>query len=210
VYSVAPGDIFIHTWDRVNSKYGSFWNGNVNSMDGHHENISSQTVDLDGLKQIYKPKSILIESDPGVDLAFSKYPQMESMNIAPAHVGVYNMFKSQNDVYQLTIPYGSYDRYFSCRLDLMFHNKLDYAELENSSHLMISPNIGPAGFLMDFFAFGTTDTMRIRSNFYSHIWDYWYSKSISDHIENVVAKYYSDNDINVRESGLRFEVKRLF
>ena len=27
VFSVCPGDIFIHTWDRVNSTAGSHWNG---------------------------------------------------------------------------------------------------------------------------------------------------------------------------------------
>jgi hypothetical protein len=213
VYSVAPGDIFIHTWDRVNSKYGSWWNGTYNNfLKNEHAEISSKTINVDDLIKTYNPKHIIVETDPGVEFAFSKYPQLQSTGYPPAHVGVYNMFKSQHDVYQLTIPYGSYDRYFSCRFDLCFHNKLDYTELEDTTNLMISPNSGPHNVILDFFAFGTQDIMSIRSNFHSHMWDYWYSKSdINAYgIEGAIGKYYSDNNIYHRESGLNFDIKRLF
>lgn len=215
VYSVAPGDIYIHTWDRMNSKFGSYWNHNWSFLDEEKEKISAQTIDLDGIKKAYNPKHIVVETDGGLEIPFREYPQLrDSINnpssISPAHVGVYNMFKSQYNVFKLAESLGNYDKYFSCRLDLMFLNKLNKEELEEGS-LMFPPSLGERT-VFDIFSFGPANIMKVKADFYHHIWDRWYSKGnlFSYGIEDAVTGYYIDNGIKMKPSALSYNIKRLF
>ena len=140
VYSVFPGDIFIHTWDRVNSKYGSFWNKNLGYLNDEHEEISSRTLDLDGIRKTYNPKCMIVETDRGMETAFDECPGLISgINATPAHIGAYNMVKSQYNAFKLAEYYGPYDRYFSLRLDLLFTTKMDAVDLEEDNFMMVPP-----------------------------------------------------------------------
>lgn len=217
VYSVAPGDVYIHTWDRVNSKYGSFWNGNFGPLVGEQEDISSKTLDLDNIKRIYNPKHMIVETDRGIELPLQEYPQLANINVTLSHIGAYNMVRAQNYVFRLAESCGNYDRYFSCRFDLFFNNKLDKNELFYEEYMMVPPtftdyNDPRTEMIFDIFAFGTKHTMSVRADFYNHIWEYWYSKNNLDSyfLEHAATKYFRDNGLKAKPSNLTFDVKRLF
>jgi hypothetical protein len=211
VYSVAPGDIFIHTWDRINSKYGSFWNENFDLLQGEMENISSKILDLDEIKKIYNPKNLIVELDRGSDCILQKYPTLSNSTFNLPHLAVYNMFLSQYKVFNLTEEFGDYDIYFSCRFDLIFKNKLNIEEL-NYKEYITTKYWQNTSLAFDVFSFGSKNVMDIKSKFYNKIWDYWYSKNIPDSywIEHAVTEYYIDNQVQLKSSSLDFEIKRLF
>lgn len=218
VYSIAPGDIYIHTWDRVNSKYGSHWNNNYNILPEEQEKISSKTLDLAKIKKTYKPKHMFVETDRGVEFPLHQCPQLANTNATLAHMGVYNMVRAQNYVFKLAESCGDYDRYFSCRFDLFFKNKLDIKELYYEEYMMV-PNDPLNGraypsteMIYDIYAFGTKHAIGTRADLYNHIWEYWYSKDDlnSYFIEHAATKYYNDNGLKVKPSSLTFDIKRLF
>jgi hypothetical protein len=218
VYSVAPGDIYIHTWDRVNSMYGSFWNKWFSRLEGEAEEMSAKTLDLDSIRKIYKPKRIIVETDIGIELVHRELPQITSINSTVSHLGAYNMVKSQWIAFNMAKSTHRYDRYFSCRPDLMFPNKLDFAELQQEEFMMVPPTFADYNdprteMIFDIFAFGTEQIMELRANFYKNIWNYWYSTNNVTggyFLEHAATKYFRDNGIQARPSSLNFEIKRLF
>lgn len=217
VFSIAPGDIYMHTWDRVNSKYGSFWTGKFDRLVDEQEQLSSQTLDLDSIKTVYNPKHIIIETDSGLELPLQELPQIKTINANSAHIAAYNMVKSQYLAFTLAEKYGEYDIYFSCRPDLFFPNKLDITELSETDYMMVPPTFENyddprTEMIFDIFAFGPKNIMSIRAGFYHHIWDYWYSKNnlLGYFLEHAATKYFRDNNIKAKPSSLTFEVKRLF
>lgn len=217
VYSVAPGDIFIHTWDRVNSKYGSFWNKNLGILNNEHEEISCQTLDLDAIRKTYNPKHITVETDLGIELPFRECPQLSNVNLAPSHLGAYNMIKSQYNSYKLAESAGEYDIYFSLRMDLFFTNKLNESDLYESNYMVVPPTFTDyddprTEMIFDIFAFANKNIMKTRAEFYHHVWDYWYSKNnvYQYFLEHAATRYFRDNNIKAKPGSLNFEVKRLF
>lgn len=218
VYSVAPGDIYIHTWDRVNSMYGSHWNSLEGRLTDEYEKVSAETLDLDAIKKAYNPKHVTLETDIGVDLAYKEMPALKNIISTPAHIGAYNMVRSQWLVFHTANQMESYDKYFSCRFDLLFSNKLDIAELQQDEYMMVPPTFSDYNdprteMIFDIFAFGSKQNMEIRANFYRNIWNYWYSignVTGGYYLEHAATKYFRDNGIQARPSSLNFEVKRLF
>ena len=218
VYAVAPGDIYIHTWDRVNSMYGSFWNKVFDRLGGEYEEISAQTPDLDFIKKIYKPKYMLVERDLGIELAYTELPQLRNIKATVSHIGAYNMVRGQWQVFQMAKQTSNYDRYFSCRFDLSFPNQLDITELHQEEFMMVPPtftdyNDPRTEMIFDIFAFGTEKIMELRANFYHKIWDYWYSRGDVTggyYLEHAATKYFRDSGIQARPSSLYFDIKRLF
>lgn len=219
VYSVAPGDIFIHTWDRVNSKFGSFWNNNLGLNTEEAERISSKTLDLEGIIKAYNPKHIVVESDKGLETAMIECPKIFTTQASHSHIGAYNMVKGQHSVFKISEQYGEYDRYFSCRMDILFENKLDPKELEYENCMIVPPTFEDGMYdspevtaIWDIFALGTKKDIETRSKFYFHIWDYWFSKNNLDvyFIEHAATKYYKDNNIIAKPSKMNVQLKRLF
>jgi hypothetical protein len=214
VYSQAPGDIYIHTWDRINSKCGSFWN----SFGEEAENISSQITNIEDIKKAYNPKDMIMQIDTGLEVPLNLFSNLSNIHASEAHIAVYNMFRSQRSVFKLTENYGIYDRYFSCRLDLFFTNKFNIEELKYDNCLT-APNIIHNGhyidinnMVFDIFSFGSKDIMEMKSKFCYSIYDYWYSKGhLYDYwIEKAVTQYYRDNNIEIKPSSLQYDIKRLF
>lgn len=213
VFSVAPGDIYIHTWDRVNSKYGSYWNNNLCELDNVKENISSETLDFDGLRKTYNPKYMIVETDLGNEFVINKLPEITKTSALPAHMGVYNMCRAQRRVFEMAEMFDSYDIYFSLRLDMFFLNKFDNSELSNNEFMMYPyTKMNTPSQIVDIYAFGSKTNMELRSKFVDCIWDCWYSKNNFNHftIEHAATRYYRDNGIKLKQSSLKFELKRMF
>lgn len=215
VFSVIPGDVYMHTWDRVNSKYGSFWNGIHNNSlslsNVEYEEISSKTLDLDSIKKIYNPKHIIVETDNGIDLPLKMCPNIDISKASLAHISVYNMVKAQHDVFNLSKMYGEYDVYFSLRPDMIFKSKFDKNEIISNQYMMVPKTISK-NFYQDSYAFGPKKFIEIRANFLHSIYEYWYSKNnlYSYYIEHAATQYYNDNNIQVGFSNLKSEFVRLF
>lgn len=219
VYSVAPGDIYIHTWDRANSKYGSFWNRNLGVHSKEAEELSSQPVDLEGIKKAYNPKHMIVEMDRGLEVPLYECPQLLNLNATPSHIAGYNLFKAQYDVFKMAEYYGEYDRYFDFRFDLFFKSKFDKEELKYEDYMMVPPTF-PDGMyhdpkvtmIWDIYALGTKKTIGTRAGFYQNMWKYWYSKNdlFNYFLEHGATQYYKDNGIEAKPSSLDLEVKRLF
>ena len=218
VFSVAPGDIYIHTWDRVNSKYGSFWNQTFGQLDEEREAISSKTLDLDGIIKTYKPKQIMVETDLGLETPFRDYPQLKNLvSATPAHFAAYNMFKSQYLSFNMAKSREKYDKYFACRMDLEFTSKLDIVELNEEDVMMAPPTFTDfddpkVDMLFDIYAIAPEHIMEMKANFYHNIWKYWYSTDnlFSYFVEHAITKYYRDNGLRAKPSSLNFEIRRLF
>jgi hypothetical protein len=214
VFSVATGDIYIHTWDRINSKYGSFWNENPNDeLANEYEKISSTQINLDTIEKAYNPKHIIVERDTGIDLPLAKLPKniTNNSNISLAHIAVYNMVKAQSDVFNLSTMYGEYDVYFSLRPDLFFKSKFDTEYFLPTNNMKV-PNTLNEHFVLDVYAFGDKNSMSIRANFVNNIYEYWYSKPNLYRycIEHAATKYYNDNRIPIKKINLEWEFVRIF
>lgn len=119
IYSVMPGDIYIHTWDRVNSKVGSWWNGTHNRLSGELERLSAEPVDKNELIQIYNPKEIIVETDTGTDYLINNYDHVYESSLA-----VKNLLRGHYDLFNLTKKFGTYDKYFVTRFDINFLSKI--------------------------------------------------------------------------------------
>lgn len=221
VYSTAPGDIYIHTWNRTNSQFGSHWNVYHRRLTNEMERRSAEIVDIDYLSRIYKTKNILVEDDPGLDLILQDIPQIsELINYLPSHLAIYNMFNSQYKSFKLAKDTGiTYDRYFSCRPDLFFPNKLDIQEL-HEENCLACPYIAPGHSVFDIYAFGTENVMSVRANFYKYMWEFWYSKVTSGplrwhtnydfSVEEAVTEYLLSHNIRLYPSKLQYNIRRMF
>jgi hypothetical protein len=218
VYSVAPGDIYIHTWDRVNGMYGSFWNKTFGKLNPDQEAISSKTLDLDGIIKTYKPAQIIVESDMGLETPFMECPQLKTLRSAlPPHIAAYNMFRSQYISYYMARSRKQYDKYFACRMDLAFTNKLDADYLHEENVLMAPPTFTDyddprTEMIFDIYALAPEREMELKANFYNNIWEYWYSTDNlhAYYVEHAITRYYRDNGLRAKPINLNFEVKRLF
>lgn len=219
VYSVAPGDIYIHTWDRINSKYASNWNIGFGNLTEDLELKYSKPIELDLITEIYKPKDILVEEDPGYNIALEIYPDLKkiiNLEIGGAHAAVLNAYLSQKKVFDLCQKHGEYDVYFYVRPDLKFINKFNIEELYHNEYMTVSGNWNPNIMIVDYFFFGSKKYIDSRSKFVYNMWDYWYSKNNWSNndlvylLEQGLTQYYKDEKIKVKPSSLFCEVSRIF
>lgn len=209
VYSVAPGDIFIHTWDRINAKSGSHWNGWEDQTQGVLEEKSSKTIDFEGIKKSYNPKHIIVETDRGTDYLKSRY----NKHIPNSHLGVKNMLESSLKAFEMARQYEKYDKYFSTRLDINYLSKLDINEL-NSSNLLIPKTAydGKYPYIFDIWTAGSEEQLETKTNFYNAIDDYWYNYTDNFHAyiyECALKQYYNDNKIQTQTSEIKYCAPRI-
>ena len=208
VYSVFPGDIFIHTWDRVNMRFGSWWNGWVNELEGDSLRISEQLIDFTGIYNAYNPKKILVEPDRLPDI--SKYFDINSVpDGAYANLGTKNMLYSEKQGFEMATSYGEYDKIFSTRMDVFYHTKMTEDEFLSDA-LVVSNQVSP-WHAYDIWMLGDTKTMRIKSDYYHHIDTYWFERGLfSLSYENQLLNYLHDNNINnFLQTKTNFSVERV-
>ena len=62
IFSVAPGDVFIHTWDTTNSIFASHWNG-YRPLNDEQLKVCNTLPDFNKIYHTYKPKTFIIEPD---------------------------------------------------------------------------------------------------------------------------------------------------
>jgi hypothetical protein len=209
VFSIAPGDIFIHTWDRVNAKSGSHWNGWEEQVSQKLEEESSKILDLGGIIKAYNPKHITVETDTGVDHLKEKYKKQ----IPNPHLGAKRMLESCLKCFNTAKQHGNYDVYFSTRLDINYLSKLNIEEL-HSKKLIIPKTVydGTHPYIFDIWSVGNESQFNIKTKFYDAIDNYWYYATDNFHsyiYEQALKKYYNDNNIETQTSNLQYCAPRI-
>jgi hypothetical protein len=199
VFSIVPGDIFIHTWDATNSIFGSHWNG-FNPLNKEQLEISNAVPNFNDIYNIYKPKVFIIESDKCKNIK-------NQSNLISCHLGLLHMLDGSKKICEEAINYDNYDYIFETRLDINYTSKLDLTEF-NSKNLVCPIE---DGMLFDFWMFGSTDNMKIKINFFNNVKSYWYDKNPElICYEHALENYLKDNNLPYIKSSLQYHAPRLF
>lgn len=209
IFSIAPGDIFIHTWDKVNASTGSYWNGWID-LTGDKLNLSNQLTDFTGIYQTYKPKILIAEEHPTVDITQFNDPRIDFK----ATYAVKYYLNARRKIFEIAKNYNNYDYFFVSRLDIKYSSKFDINELLTNK--LITPNDGGAD-RHDLFIMGSENYINIHTKFAYDLEDYWYKSGLYKQTifyEHVLKKYLHEHginfNINVIRSNLKFDIIRLF
>lgn len=207
VYSVKPGDIYIHTWDRTNSKVGSHWNGWQTKLDESLEELSSKIIDIKEIMSVYKPVHFIIETDPGIDHLQSIY----NFNHHTAHLALKNYLNGQLKIFNTINDLGKkYDKYFFVRFDVDFLEKMEEDEFYSEELLVPMIPSGHGKLVFDIWKLGTFEQCKVVTNYAEQIDDWWYKQFNPDNFyELVLTQYYANNNVKLRESKTLFELRRL-
>lgn len=194
VHSVVPGDIFISTWNTVSQPIGSHWTG-WKPLTEKQLKQASTPVNVAGIYEAYKPKSLLIGTDKQV--GESKSPKHR------ANLAVKNCLRQLKQAYQLVKDYDSYDVVFCSRMDISYTSKLSIEEL--STEFLMTPEVGT--WVADVWVFGPTKLIDIKINYIDHIDAYWDFEGLHEH---AIQKYLLDKKVPLKQSSLEYDVPRIF
>lgn len=207
VFSQAPGDIYIHTWDRVSCKTGSYWNGWVD-LTGEMLDIATSPIDEDGILKAYNPTKMIVDPDQSI----SDTPDMVDIRHR-ANLGVKIVLGSARKVFEMARENGPYDKMFLTRLDIQYTNRFDVSELETDT-LICSRNdhLISHGATSDLWMVGTQEQIDIRTQYLYKIDEYWYNVPNYNHHspELAFSKYLRDNGIDYQPSTLMCNIPRIF
>jgi hypothetical protein len=201
VFSVLPGDIFIHTWDTTNSNFGSWW-AHYRDFTEEEKVIADQTPDFNEIYGIYKPKVLLIEKDKGKDLT-------NMTNHKKSSIGTQYMLEGSRKIFEIACEYNDYDIFFSTRMDLNYTTKLNISEYEDGVLMSPEPLLP-----YDIWMYGNKELMDIKTKYASHIEQYFFNVGISSlggsGYEVALGNYLRDNNIKLKKSDLQCHTVRVF
>lgn len=205
IYDVANGDIFIHTWDRVNSMSGSWWNGWGDVVPENIKEISGQKPDIESIKKIFNPQSLIVDNDPSWIISETAEQTIGKV----AKFNVRHILKSLKQTFDIAKQYDNYDRIFCTRLDIKYLSKLDKAELEDPRIFFSKTYHTSENVTQDIFFHGGVSVVQKRIDLCDCIDQYWYSQNINEDYEGVLNKYIKDKNISYTESSLKFCIPRI-
>lgn len=206
IYNFAPGDIYIHTWDTVNTFHGSHWNGWVD-LTGEKLDMSLQTPDFTAIHKAYKPKMMIVEKETPVIEMQKKSHACQDKNTANS--AVRNILTAFRNLFETVRSQGTYDKYFCTRMDIKYTSDLVIEDLERP--YLMSPDIEHNDFC-DIWVVGDDHQIDIKTRYVYHIDEYWYNKHDYNnyHHEWALKQYIHDQGIPCKNLGLSYEVVRLF
>jgi hypothetical protein len=206
IFNFNPGDVFIHTWNKKNPQFSSHWS-NYNELSENQLIISKETINFNEINKIFKPKRMIIEDDPGVQI------QTSNNKIRSMH-GVKNMLHSSKTIFEEAKNYDDYDLFFSLRLDILWKSKLIIDNNFNKNILWCPILQWPGGKKMawDVYMIGSKSTIDIKTSYLFHIDNYWLNKENCESIlyEDALTDYLIDNKINFDYCDLQWDLIRLF
>lgn len=203
IYNFAPGDIFIHTWDRINSYLPSHWNAHVWS--GDTETISSIKTNYDKIIKTYNPIGFMIQQDPGVQKWIDKYPNINKDSLA-----IKNLLYSQNMVYQMAKTHKKYDRFFCTRMDINYTSTINITELFCSEYVISNSRKHASNMIFDFWSIGSQEQIDIKCQYYHAIDKYWFPYNMNSiFYEHALYNYLQDNSIPILKSSVTYNVPRI-
>jgi hypothetical protein len=192
VYSVVPGDIFIHTWDTTNPAFGSWWNS-WNDLNEEQLAIANKTPDFSGIYEAYKPKILMIEKNKEPD--FTNYPDYPQSSGIKSHLGVKSMLESSRKAFEAARNYGDYDKFFSTRLDLNYISLFDKDEFYSDKIMAAN------GGAFDLWMMGNLEQMDIKTQYFNHIDEYFFSNINSTPYEDSLKLYLISKEIKDWQSS---------
>ena len=201
VFSVLPGDIFIHTWDTINPGFGSWWSHYADFTE-EEKAIANQTPDFNEIHKIYKPKVLLIEEDKGKNLT-------NMTNYEKSSIGTQYMLEGSRKIFEIACNYSDYDIFFSTRMDLNYTTKLNISEYEDGAIMSPNPSLP-----YDVWMYGNKELMDIKTKYANHIKQYWFEPGISSlgdcGYETALGNYLKDNNVKIKKSDLQWKSVRIF
>ena len=209
IYRFMPGDIYIHTWNKVNTHLGSWWNG-WNDLEGNNLAISTQTPDFNGIYNAYKPKYFAIEEEsPIIEMSINSSVEIQK---SKANWAVRNVLKAFKNVFQIAKNSEKYDKFFCTRMDIKYLTNISIDDF-NSPYLL-SPPMPHEGRneCRDVWLIGDENQIDIKTKYVDHIDEYWYNKTVYntyDH-ETALTDYLNDNNVQYKNINIEYEVIRLF
>lgn len=206
VYSVVPGDIFIHTWDTTNPPFGSHWK-NWNDLNETELALANKVPDFSKIYEAYKPKILMIEKNKEPD--FTNYPEYPHNSSFKSRLGVKSMLESSRKIFEAAKNYGNYDKFFSTRLDI------NYVSLFDQNEFYINDVLAPNPALIDIWMMGNLEQMDIKTQYLNHIDEYWFKHPsfANDSIgyEDSLKSYLADKGItNFQFSKSHHTLSRIF
>jgi hypothetical protein len=203
IYSVAPGDIYIHTWERKNSAVGSWWNG-WNDLDGEKLTKSMEYTDVNGLIEKFKPVNIIVEQHPVVDVSHLS----QQSQFSKAQYGNKFQYYSMRRSFEEACARENYDVFFNLRLDLFWKNRFDINELQSDKLFF------PQRKNFDLFSIANFELMDSRLKIAYDIEDFWYQNERwkSKGLETILQEYYSIKGLSnkIANTKLDCDMIRLF
>ena len=217
VYSILPGDIFIHTWDRVNAANGSWWgpHGFSNQLHNDQYAISSQLADIKGISETYKPAMLVVEQDRSYKpLDYSPIANTNHIMTqgTPAFLGTKCMLYQSRLAFCLAQSHSDYDYFFSTRLDIDYPEKLSEQEVAG---LLCSDKLSivSGDNVPDVWMFGPAHLMDIKTQYVDHIDNYWFQRHPDLHAygyEMALRDYIEDANVPLRVTNFPYKIQRLF
>lgn len=207
LYSVAPGDIYIHTWNTTNQLLGSWWTGDWDNLSPEAFKISETLIDLQDIYNTYNPKIFIVQKNKEIDLNDSR---LLSGTIYKAHLGVKFMLESGRAIFEAASSQDNYDKFISTRLDINFTTKLSLEEL-NSDELIVESYVPQTSF-RDLIIIGSKKQLDIKTNFVKHVDEHWHNHQngpIHYPYESALYNYLAPHT-TFKSTTLQFNVPRCF
>ena len=202
VYADNPGDIFIHTWNKVNSCFGSHWNGM--ELTEEQRRISDTETDINGITEAFRPKQLLVEEDPSIHV------NKTDKNVANGSLFCDFFLRSGKISFLMMKEYGDYDYVFQSRLDIKHTSKINLETLDrNNFHITnICQNSNYKAY--DFCSFGSIHNMDIKTDFVKHHRQYIPDAFANSAYELGLYKYLIEHKMEVCKLSIDFHPVRLF
>lgn len=221
VHSHLPGDIFIHTWDKVNASQASYWSpyGYQETLPSNLLEIANQTPDLKGIYEAYRPKVLLVEPDKKPDLSVLHGVESTRDSSTLSHVGTKNMLYQSKTIFNIARAYGKYDYYFSTRMDINYTEPITQEEITEMLGFggLTTPWVKSAPGMLDvsdIWMFGPEEFMNTKTDYYFHIDELWFKRErnlATFGYEMGLYRYLVENcNVPIRPSSLSCKMVRLF
>ncbi len=207
-------DVFIHTWETINSKDPTWWS-EVGDGKSYHE-ITENC--LDEIKNYYKPKKITIEESK--DFYDDKYLKINRESFCKLE-NIYSMMYSIKKSNELRKEYQSennleYDVVVRCRTDLEFQNKISFEDFKGGL-FYTPPYLSHRQYynvVCDIFCYGSPDVMDTYANLIDNFDEYFMTRKAILYNNKIVPEYalrnfLRDKKIKTRETFIYFHIKRM-
>jgi len=201
MYSVAPGPIFIHTWDKVSSNVPAYWN----EFKGVDFIAANAPADIEGITKAYQPTQIMVESQR----SYVTVPGMKGEYIND--IGIKDYYESRLKAFQMAQRSGTYDRIIMTRLDIDFTSQLDPNELTSDDvYATHHARLHDLGDFSDLWCHASMRDMETLCLYYFNA-DRIYFANPARRIYHECAwsEYMREQGLKVKASAMKFRIPRI-
>jgi hypothetical protein len=198
---LAPGDIFIHTWDTASQTDSSYWNNYL----GIERSLAERRADIDGIIKAYSPKQILVEPSRS-NLKIPGFTGERSHDF-----GCKVMYESRRKAFEMADSSGQYDRIFSTRLDIEYLAPLPPGELL-SKNVVTARHGGliRAGSHTDLWYHSTHKDMDALTMYYFYIDHFWFTNPNKKPFHELNwTDYTTSKKLVIEPSAIKFRIPRV-